>query len=145
MANYPMIFESSADAVSGIGSDWKTTSEEGREISCSVPSQFGGPTSGFSPEDLYLAALANCYIATLKVIATNSKMSFAKIEAKARLTLDQDGQAPTPWMKKAELKFKAMGVENPDRFKRLMERVSKQCMIINSVKTQIEFEFEVET
>ena len=145
MANYPMEFSAIAHGPSGLQSDWVTETKERREVACSIPAEFGGPNTGLSPEDLYLAALTNCYVATLKVIAANSKLEFATIEANGTLILDKDETSAVPWMKQANLRFKVRGVENVDRFRRLMERVSKQCMIINSVKTDVQFSFEIES
>lgn len=144
MANFPMVFTARSQSPDQIQTEWTTTTADERSVRCSIPKEFAGPSSAFSPEDLFLLALTNCYIATLKVIAENSKMSFSSVEANATLTLDRDETSVTPWMKNARLKFTAKGVQNAERFLRLMERVSKQCMIINSVKTDVQFEFEVE-
>ena len=142
---YPMIFLARAQATSDLQTDWSTTTADDRVITCSIPREFGGPSAGVSPEDLFILALMNCYVATLKVIAANSKMSFSSLEGSASLTLDRDDANSAPWMKSAHLKFIAKGVESQERFLRLMQRISKQCMIINSVKTAVHFEFEVET
>ena len=143
MSKYPMNFTATADATEGINSSWKAQTADERELICSVPKEFEGPNTGLSPEDLYLQALLNCYIATLKVIAQNSKLSFASIAANGTLTLDQDSTGEAAWMRSATLKFSVLGADNPDRFRRVMERVSKQCMVLNSVKTNLNFEFEV--
>lgn len=140
-----MTFLARSHAPSGLDTKWVTTTGDDRSLDVSVPKEFDGPNSGFSPEDLFLLALANCYVATLKVIAANSKLVFESIEATAKLALDRDEATTVPWMKHADLKFTAKGVQNPERFQRLMERVSKQCMIINSVRTSVDFKFEVET
>lgn len=137
-----MTFSASAISPSGLDTSWETITADNRSIQCSIPQEFGGPNSGYSPEDLYLLALMNCYIATFKVIAMNSKMTFTSLNASGTLTLNKVEGAPTPLMKSAHLKFTAQGVENRERFQRLMERVAKQCMIINSVKTDVHFEFE---
>jgi uncharacterized OsmC-like protein len=143
MPSFPMIFNATASASDGIDLNWSARASDQRQLVCSIPREFGGPNSGFSPEDLFIQALVNCYIATLKVIAKNMKLSFSSIEAEAELVLDRDDSAPTPWMKRAELKFRVNGAIDVDRFRRLMERVSKQCMVLNSVKTELHFEFEV--
>jgi peroxiredoxin-like protein len=145
MAAYPMTFLARAEAPAGLVTNWKTVTGENRTLDCAIPKEFDGPGTGLSPEDLFLLALTNCYIATLKVIAENSKMLFSSIEAEASLTLDRDESMPAPWMKSSLLKFTAKGVQNEERFRRLMERVSRQCMIINSVKTSVEFKFEVQS
>jgi organic hydroperoxide reductase OsmC/OhrA len=143
MADYPMHFKAQTTTPSGVQSQWVTLTGDGRSLDCSIPKEFNGPNSGFSPEDLYLLALLNCYTATFKVIAENSKMSFEVLEGSGTLTLDRESSSSGAWMKSAHLRFIAKGVENEERFRRLMERVSKQCMIINSVKTAVTFEFEI--
>ena len=143
MAEYPMNFTANTTAAAGIPTPWTATTGDNRTLDCSVPKEFSGPGLGFSPEDLFILALINCYIATFKVIAANSKFNFGTIEGHAKLTLDRDTGAPTPWMKEAELHFTLLGVENEDKALRLLERVSKQCMVVNSVKTKVTFKFRV--
>ncbi len=143
MPNFPMLFNATASASEGVESNWSARANDERQLLCAIPREFGGPNTGFSPEDLFIQALVNCYIATLKVIAKNMKLSFASIEAEAELVLDRDDTAPTPWMKRANLKFSVTGAKEVERFRRLMDRVSKQCMVLNSVKTELSFEFEV--
>ena len=144
----PIYFSAQAVSPEGIKTEWSAQAFEREkenqtgDLRCGIPTAFGGSGAGSSPEDFYLLALLNCYVATLKVIAENSKLRFGQIEAKGDLTLDKN-EAGEPMMKTAVLKFRVNGAENPDRFLRLMERVSKQCMILNSVKTEIKFEFSI--
>lgn len=140
-----MTFSARVSSPSGIETSWTTATADDRSLECSIPKEFAGPNTGFSPEDFYLLALMNCYVATLKVIAVNSKMSFSTIDGTAKLTLDRDQNTPTPWMTAVNIKFVVTGVENEERFRRMMDRVSKQCMIVNSVKTTVRFEFEITT
>ena len=145
MTTYPVRFSANSNALAGIATPWMSSSGEARSLECSIPKEFGGPSSGFSPEDLYIFALASCYIATFKVIAANSKLVYESILADAVLTLDRDAGSPMPWMKQAVLSFTLHGATDEAKARRLMERVSKQCMIINSVKTDVHFNFEVVT
>jgi organic hydroperoxide reductase OsmC/OhrA len=140
---YPMTFLANAHATSGRQSEWSAMTFVDRGLKCTIPKEFDGPGTGFSPEDFFILALMNCYVATLKVMAANSQLGFGSLDATASLTLDRDEGSSIPWMKCAHLKFLVQGVENEERFRRLMERVSKQCMIINSVKTSVHFEFEI--
>ena len=142
--NYPMNFPARAESEFGIDVDWSAkASADAPEFSCGIPKEFGGPGTGLSPEDLYIAALVNCYIATFKVIAQNSKISFHAIHGSGNLTLDKDVNGET-WFTAADLWFKVTGAANVERTHRLMERVSKQCMVINSLKTKVSFNLVAE-
>lgn len=142
--NTPMQFPAEARSEFGIEKDWAGRASVGApDLKFGVPKEFGGPGTGLSPEDLFVSALVNCYIATFKVIAQNSKIQFARIEGSGVLTLDKDSGGET-WFTSALLKFNVSGAANVERTQRLMERVSKQCMVINSVKTAVTFELKAE-
>ncbi len=144
----PLHFTAAAISKSGIQTDWSSQAYENErqnlagDLKCGIPAAFGGAGTGSSPEDFFILSLLNCYIATLKVIAQNSKLGFESIRGHGELTLDR-GDDGAQMMKLAHLKFEVSGAENADRFLRLMERISKQCMIINSVKTDVTFEFKL--
>lgn len=142
--NTPMQFPASAESKNGINVDWSAHASAGAsDLACGIPKEFGGPGTGLSPEDLFISALLNCYIATFKVIAQNSKIEFASIAGSGVLTLDKDANGET-WFTEALLKLQVTGAANAERTQRLMERVSKQCMVINSVKTKVSFELKAE-
>ena len=56
----------------------------------SIPPEFKGSGGGFSPEDLFNQTLANCFAATFKVYAENSKLTFADVVVEAKLAVDMD-------------------------------------------------------
>ena len=107
-----------------------------------IPPEFEGPGGGYSPEDIYAFALMNCFIATFKVISEKSKLSYQGIQASGTLTVDRN-ETGVPWMKEFSLKVEITGAEDPERTRRLLEKTSQSCMILNSVKTGKSFEFRV--
>jgi organic hydroperoxide reductase OsmC/OhrA len=149
MTQYPLIFRAQADSSEGIQSSWtaraavQAASNSTGEIPCAIPAEFEGPATGFSPEDLFVLALLNCYIATLKVVAEKSKLSFASINGSAQMVLNKNSEG-VPGIESVQLRFDASGVSNQERFQRLMERVSKQCMMINAVKCDVTFELKAQ-
>jgi organic hydroperoxide reductase OsmC/OhrA len=142
MANFPMTFSAQASSPSGITTPWSTSTPTSPELACAIPAEFEGTATGASPEDLFILALTNCFIATFKVVAEKSKVAFGDLKARSTLTLDR-GADGVPWVAAAHLHFTLTGSANAERATRLLERVSKQCMIINSVKTAVSFEFTV--
>lgn len=144
MIHYPLNFEVEARSPSGIATLWSTRAAAhlAHEIPAAIPPEFEGPGQGLSPEDFFALALTNCFIATFKVFAEKSKLAFAEISAKTRLTVDRDEKGH-PWMARAFLNITLTGTTDADRARRLLEKTSQSCLVLNSVKTEKTFEFSV--
>lgn len=144
MMNYPMEFKINGQATSGIETQWSSDVPDfNRKIELAIPPEFGGPGNGFSPEDLYALALQNCFIATFKVFAEKSRLKFNHLEAKSKLFVDRNEKGQ-PWMARFNLDIRLTGVEQSDNAKRLLEKTSQSCMILNSVYTEKTFNFVIE-
>lgn len=136
--NLPMIFKVKSESQSGIQTVWTSTNSEGLEIQGAIPPEFSGPGGGASPEDLYALALSNCFLATLKVFAEKSKLHFNNIHISSELTISHN-EHKTPWMSVLSLTIYLDGVQDVERMRRLVSKTTRQCMIINSVKTKVLF------
>lgn len=141
MLSYPMEFHSSTESSSGLQSAWKTKSSE-YETVCAVPPEFMGPGGGLSPEDLFNQALANCFVATFKVYAENSKLTFKQLKVSSRLVVDLD-ENKKPVMKDFHLKAQIIEPSNPEKALMLAKKASQSGFILNSVKTIRHFEFAI--
>ena len=142
MMNLPMTFNSHSHASASLFKPWVSYAS-GFEIQSDIPKEFSGNGQGFSPEDLYSLALQNCFIATFKVIADKSKLEYSEIEIDLNLILDKNEDQLTV-MKEAYFKVKLKGTINLDKAHRILEKTSKSAMVLNSVKTNFFFEFQVE-
>ncbi len=144
MNQYPMAFNVSAEGTSGIQSAWTTHAEKYQhDIPMAIPPEFDGPGTGLSPEDLYALALQNCFIATFKVFAEKSRLVFNAINVNSVLEVDRDDKG-RPWMARIHIKIKLTGVVQADNAKRILERTSQNCMILNSVNSEKSFDFVVD-
>lgn len=141
MISYPLLFEAEAQAAQSTADPWAFRCE-GREGQACVPREFDGGGGGFSPEDLYAQALTNCFLATLQVYTRASKASFGRVSARSTLTVDR-GENGQPWMKHLLLRIDLEGVERPDRMLTLVEKSVRSGFVLNSVKTQIDFELRI--
>jgi organic hydroperoxide reductase OsmC/OhrA len=141
MIKYPIEFHSEVRAQSGVSTTWNSAAS-GYKTTCAIPPEFMGPGGGLSPEDLYNHALANCFVATFKVYAANSKLAFEGIEVSSRLVVDVD-ETKKPIMKEFFLNAKIKAAANPAKAKLLAEKASQFGFILNSVKTKCNFEFEI--
>ena len=137
-----MSFESTSLSASQVLKSW-TSSANGQEINVDIPKEFQGLGNGFSPEDIYAFALQNCFIATFKVIAEKSRLVFEQIKIELKLVLDKD-ENQLMIMKDAYFNILIVGAENPEKTLRLLEKTTKACMILNSVKTTLHFSFKVD-
>jgi uncharacterized OsmC-like protein len=145
MIQYPLDFKVSTKSEASVQSTWQSevNSPTGKLVSVvAIPPEFEGPGGGYSPEDLYSLALLNCFIATFKVIAEKSRLVFESIEGEGTLQVDRN-ESGVPWMKSFRMNFTLIGAADADRATRILEKTSQSCMILNSVKTEKSFHFEV--
>jgi peroxiredoxin-like protein len=142
MMTYPMKFAVKAVGPAGIQSAWMTQAQNfDHEIPVSIPPEFDGPGTGLSPEDLYAMALQNCFIATFKVFAEKSKLQYNSINVESVLEVDRDEKG-RPWMARIHMQITLAGVSQQENAKRILEKTSQSCMILNSVNTQKTFQFD---
>lgn len=143
MTKYPMFFKTTAESGAGIQTQWETTASAHQlQIPMAIPPEFEGPGGGFSPEDIYAMALQNCFVATFKVFAEKSRLSYGHIQVVAELAVDRD-EAGRPWMARCAFKVSVDKCTQIENAKRILNRTSESCMILNSVKTEKSFEFHV--
>jgi organic hydroperoxide reductase OsmC/OhrA len=138
MIQYPILFKTNSESTPGLDQTWKVQSSD-IQLTCAIPPEFEGGGGGLSPEDLFAQALTNCFIATFKVYAHHSRLEFKKVEAHAQLSVDL-GDKGKPVMKSLRLEANIIGANNPAKAKTLAERAFQQGFILNSVKTELEFE-----
>jgi organic hydroperoxide reductase OsmC/OhrA len=148
MIQYPLQFRVRGQALAGVRERWSMIAENSQvpnfdaTILVAVPPEFEGPGLAYSPEDFYALALANCFVATFKVISEKSKLNYKSLNAQGTLTIDRDEKG-APWMKAFHLNVELVGATDIDRAHRLLEKTSQSCMILNSVKTEKTFDFDV--
>lgn len=138
---YPMEFNSVTESKNGIQSNWKTVSQY-NESAVSIPPEFLGPGGALSPEDLYNHALTNCFVATFKVYAENSRLTFSDLKVESKLVVDLDDQNK-PVMKEFFLNAKIIAPSNPQKALLIAKKASEGGFILNSVKTKCHFDFEI--
>ncbi len=146
MIQYPLTFKVSSSSSAPISEAWSSQyyPSVGDPMSSrvAIPPEFEGPGGGYSPEDFYALALINCFVATFKVIAEKSKITYSSLQTEGHLTVDR-GEGGAPWMSAFHLKVSVTGSSNPERASRLLEKTSQSCLILNSVRTVKSFEFSV--
>lgn len=142
MIVFPQSYPVRVRATSGIGTRWTTEGPAETPLTCAIPPEFDGPGAGFSPEELYAHALSNCFVATFKVYAERSRLTFETLNLDAALIVDR-GEDGAPWMARIDVQATLTGAGDPDKARRLLEKTAASCLILNSVKTEKRFTFDV--
>ena len=138
MIQYPIIFKGGAEGPSGKNTSWDVFSSS-FESTCAVPPEFEGSGGTFSPEDFFLLALENCFVATFKVYAEYSKFDFDRIEISSTLTVDKDASGQVT-MKDIHFSISLIGVKDARKAQLLAKKVIETGFILKSVKTDISYE-----
>ena len=141
MIKYPLYFEGGVKSLKGANTLFEASAGDYPPIECSIPEGFLGPGGGYSPEDLYLLAVTTCLIATFKVFAEKAQVAYTEISAKAKLTVDRNGQG-VPQLQKIAVTFMLTGVEDQEKAKKVLGESEKYCLVSNAIKSEKEFHYE---
>lgn len=76
-------------------------------------------------------------------MAKASRLSFDEIHVSGDLTVDKSPESSLPWMAAIHLRVLLNGVKDDAKARRLLEKASQSCLVLNSVKTSKTFEFTV--
>ena len=113
------------------------------DLETAGPAQFGGPGDVWSPEDMLVGAVANCFILSFRAIARKAKLEWLTLECETEGVLDKfEGYNQfTGFTVKARLTI-------PDEQYRkkaevILEKAEKYCLITNSLKADSHLEAEV--
>jgi organic hydroperoxide reductase OsmC/OhrA len=135
MITYPISFHGDSSATPGIAKEWETSSSS-LSASCSIPAEFEGISGHYSPEDFFLLALQNCFVATFKVFAHHSKLQFSELDSRATLVVDKN-ESGKPVMKELNLSVHLEGILDMKKANLLVKKTLESGFILNSVKTTI--------
>lgn len=107
------------------------------------PAQFGGPGDQWSPEDLLVASIADCFILTFRAITRASKMEWLDLECAVEGKLERVDRVTsfTGFDIKAKL---TIGPDvDAEKAQRLLEKSESNCLISNSLNASCHLESEV--
>ena len=108
------------------------------------PLNFGGSGTDWSPEDLLVAAVADCFVLSFKAIAAASRFDWTDLKCNVTGTLDKVERLMqfTEFKITATLTIPAGG--DADRAQRLLEKAEHTCFITNSLKAEPVLETDIQ-
>ena len=107
------------------------------------PAEFDGPGDLWSPEDLLVAAVADCFILSFRAISKMSKLPWESIECRVEGTLDRVERLTQFTEFKIFAKLTIGDEEDKDKAERLLQKAEETCLISNSLKAVPHLETEV--
>jgi organic hydroperoxide reductase OsmC/OhrA len=114
-------------------------------LSSAPPAEFGGLGDRWSPEELCVGAVADCFVLTFRALARASKLPWASLRCDAEGTLDRVDRVTrfTAFLVRATLQVPA-GTDLV-RARQLLERTEQNCLISQSLKASSQLEATVES
>lgn len=107
------------------------------------PRQFDGPGDKWSPEELLLAAVANCFVLSFRTVASIAKLEWQTIQCTTEGVLDKVERA----MQFTEIVTKVvLTVEHEDsrlKAEKLLGKAEQICIVSNSLTATKHLEIEI--
>lgn len=142
MNKYPLSFKATSTAASGIQNNWESQALNFPKVVCAIPKEFAGPSTGYSPEDLMIMAVINCFIATFKVFSEKAQLNFDKIESEGSIVIDR---LNTGFVGVSNLNLEFIVTNPSDRSKAevILNETKKNCLMANALKAEVQFSFSI--
>ena len=115
-------------------------------ISFSAPPEFQGEAGQWTPEYLFLASVAGCFVSTFSGMANFSKFAFLSLHVEVEGSLNKEEQGWRFTEVTLHPRLKIALEKDRERASRLLEKAEKTCLIVRSIngKTILEPELIVE-
>lgn len=143
MQGYPHHYLVSA---SGGGKGNIVVSGEGLpDLDTQAPPQFGGPEGVWSPETMFTASVANCFILTFRAIARASKFEWTSLDCTVDGVLDRPERATVFTEFNIHAVLHAPEGTRQQLAQRLLEKAEQLCLITASLKSEINLTTDIQT
>ena len=104
------------------------------DIESMPPREFGGPGNAWSPEELVVAAVADCFVLSFKAIAIASKFEWKSLDCRTEGTLDRV-EGAFQFTRFRTMASLTIGVgASKERAELLLSKAEKVCLVTNSLK-----------
>lgn len=107
------------------------------------PPEFDGPGDGWSPEHLFLAAIATCYLFTFRSVAHASQLGFITLEVGITGTVDRRDRVTRFTEIVLRPRLTVHGPAGHDQAVRVLEKAERACLVSSSISTPVRLDPEV--
>ena len=113
------------------------SSESLPDISSAPPKEFDGPGDQWSPETLFLAAVADCYVLSFRAVAAASKLTWENIECHTQGKLDSVDRETRFTEIENSITLTLPADADASRAETVLEKAEKICLISNSLNAPV--------
>ena len=114
------------------------------DINIAPPAQFGGPGDAWSPEDLLMAAVANCLVLSFKAVARASNLEWQTIECESVGELNRIDKVTRFTSTLSKVTLVIPETESVEKAERLLNKAEQVCLISNSLSCDSHIECDVQ-
>ncbi len=115
------------------------------DLESGPPKEFGGSGEQWSPEDLLVAAVADCFALSFRAIAAASKFTWIDLNCSVIGTLEKVERNTQFTEFEINVVLKIPGDSDASRAQRLLEKAEQTCFITNSLKAEPKLTVQIET
>lgn len=119
------------------------TAEGIAPLASAAPAQFDGPGDRWSPEDLLVASVADCFILTFRAIAKFSKLEWTSLDCSTTGVLDKVERTTCFTSFEINAKLQVPEGTDTDKAHKLLEKSEASCLVTNSLKSEVTLNVEV--
>jgi len=142
MSQFPHDYSVSASAASS--GNVQLSSDGLPSLASAPPKEFGGPGDQWSPEDLLVGAVADCFVLSFRAIAAASKLEFDELKCDASGTLDKVERITRFTEIKVVAHLKIPAGTDEAKALRTLEKAENMCFITNSLIADVHLETHIE-
>lgn len=112
-------------------------------ISFSAPPEFQGEAGRWTPEHLFIASVAGCFVSTFSGMAQISKFQFLSLDLEVEGILSKEEGGWRFTQINLQPRLKIAQEEDRERANRLLEKAEKTCLVARSINSKVVLEPEL--
>ena len=138
-----MLFRSVSAASTAVRSGVVNVEEVQRSIAFSAPPEFQGEPRQWTPEHLFLASVAGCFVSTFSGMAQFSKFDFLLLDLNLEGVLSKEEGGWRFTQVNLHPRLKIVQEKDRERASRLLEKAGEMCLIARSINSKVILEPEL--
>ena len=119
--------------------------ENGCTVEVAPPVAFDGLGDVWSPEELLVAAVANCFVLSFRAIARAYDLNWVHVECSSAGQLEKVERQVKFTRVHTSVKLTIASSEDAEKAKRILEKAEDTCFITNSLSAEIQLSCEIVT
>ena len=132
-------------AVAGTDGEIVLESDGLQSLRTAMPEEFGGPGDRWSPETLFVAAIADCYALTFRGLAKRSKLAWTSLVCEVVGTLDRNDHVTRFVEFDVRARLQVPEGASEDLARRLLVKAEETCLVTRSLTGETRVHVSIET